>query len=366
MKLPFPAHLQSDGPHNPFPGLKALERRLGREIPHRLGSNEGLDMPHEVLTQHFGEAFVSHIRSYGDAEAYELRQRISQQLDLAIENTLVDAGADSLLALALRGLVAIGETVVCSAGTYPTFAYFAQGQGCRLIEVPYFKNENGLAPNLTALAEAAHQQKARLVYLANPDNPSGHQHSDADVLALRQSLPEDCWLLLDEAYHDFREDPASSNPIDGVLRVRSFSKAQGLAGLRVGYAIGSVELLSQLMKVRIHYALSSVSLAAAALLLDHPQEVTAHIEAVKHRRRQLTHLLQSKGFNVLPSYTNFVAVVMPNGEAASNLQNRLLEQGILVTRPAHADMNHLLRITALEDALEALSSCKGLENRVAR
>ena len=355
MKLTYPEHLRSDGPYNPFPGLKALERRLGREIPHRLGSNEGLDMPHAVLAQHFGEAFVSHIRSYGDAEAYELRQRISQQLDLAFENTLVDAGADSLLALALRGLVAVGEAVVCSAGTYPTFAYFAQGQGCRIIEVPYLKGEAYLAPNLEALAEASHQSQARLVYLANPDNPSGHQHSDKDILALRKALPSDCWLLLDEAYHDFREDPASSTPLEGVLRVRTFSKAHGLAGLRVGYAIGSTELLSQLMKVRIHYAISSVSLAATSLLLDHPEEVTAHIETVKQHRHELTQLLESKGLKVLPSYTNFVAVDMSDGATALNLQTQLLDQGVLVTRPAHPEMNHLLRITALKDALSALS-----------
>lgn len=361
MKYMYPKHLQGDGPHNPFPGLSALERRLGREIPHRLGSNEGLDMPHTRLRQVFGEAFVAQIRSYGDAEAYALRQRLSQQLTLPMENLLIDAGADSVLALALRGLVSVGETVVCSAGTYPTFAYFAQGQGCQLIEVPYVAEHGVLAPDLHALADQALRHHARLVYLANPDNPSGHQHSDADVLALRHALPDNCWLVLDEAYHDFRDDKASSDPISGVLRVRSFSKAHGLAGLRVGYAIAESSLLSVLMKVKIHYALSSISLTAVSLLLDHPEEVSEHIQRVKDRRVKLTQLLRSRGLSVLPSHTNFVAVVMHDADHALKVQTRLLDQGIAVTRPAHPALNHLLRITALENALTVLTRCDGLE-----
>ncbi|TVQ72264.1 MAG: aminotransferase class I/II-fold pyridoxal phosphate-dependent enzyme [Oceanospirillales bacterium] len=358
--MSYPKHLLGEGPDNPFPGLKSLERRLGHEIPYRLGSNEGLDMPHHLLRQTFGDAFVAEIRSYGDAEAYELRQRLSHQLNLSMDNLLVDAGADSLLALALRGLVSVGETVICTAGTYPTFAYFAKGHGCHLIEVPYRSDQGQLAPDLDALAEQAHRHQARLVYVANPDNPTGYQHSDKDLLGLRDALPDNSWLILDEAYHDFREDQASSDVVEGVLRVRSFSKAHGLAGLRVGYAIGSAELLAMLMKVRIHYVLSSVSLAAVTLLLDHPDEITEHIQQVKDRRKALTQLLCSRGLKVLPSHTNFVAVVMDSADKAAEVQTRLLAQGILVTRPAHPAVNHLLRITALDDALGSLSECHGL------
>lgn len=360
MKLSYPKHLLGEGPHNPFPGLKSLERRLGHQIPYRLGSNEGLDMPHHILRQTFGDTFLAEIRSYGDAEAFELRQRLSQQLTIPMENLLVDAGADSLLALALRGLVSVGETVVCTAGTYPTFAYFAEGQGCQVVEVPYQTAEGVLAPDLDALVDYAHRHQATLVYVANPDNPTGYQHSDDDLQALRAALPDNCWLILDEAYHDFREDQASSAVLQGVLRVRSFSKAHGVAGLRVGYAIGDSALLSVLMKVRIHYALSSISLAAVTLLLDHPDEVADHIRQVKARRDALTQLLGSHGLKVLPSHTNFVAVVMENSEKAAALQANLLQQGILVTRPAHPAVNHLLRITALDDALRSLSICHGL------
>ena len=350
----FPKHLTGDGPVNPFPGLSALQRRIGQAIPHRLGSNEGLDMPHSVLRAHFGEAMVSHVRAYGDAEAFALRQALSAELSVPMDALLVDAGADSLIALALRGLVEAGDAVVCAGGTYPTFAYFAQGHGCRLIETAYQDEGERLAPDLDALLAAAHKDGARLVYLANPDNPSGHLHTDAAIAELRAQLPEDCWLLLDEAYHDFRDDATrsgGSEPLAGVVRLRTFSKAHGLAGLRVGYAIAEPEVLDVLQKVRIHYAVSSLSLAAAELLMAHPEEVKTHIAAVKQRRQQLTTYLRQIGGDVLPSHTNFVALRLPSADIAAQCSQALLQAGILVARPAHPALGHLLRITAVEDAL---------------
>lgn len=350
----FPKHLTGDGPVNPFPGLSALQRRIGHNIPHRLGSNEGLDMPHSVLRAHFGEAMLAHVRAYGDAEAFALRQALSAELSLPMDALLVDAGADSLIALVLRGLVEAGDAVVCAGGTYPTFAYFAQGHGCRLIETAYQDEGERLAPDLDALQAAAHKDGARLAYVANPDNPSGHLHTDAAIAELRAQLPENCWLLLDEAYYDFRDDaarPGGSEPLAGVVRLRTFSKAHGLAGLRVGYAIAEPEVLAILQKVRIHYAVSSLSLAAAELLMAHPQEVQTHIAAVKQRRKQLTTYLRQIGGDVLPSHTNFVALRLPSADIAAQCSQALLQAGILVARPAHPALGHLLRITAVEDAL---------------
>ncbi|QJQ96587.1 MULTISPECIES: histidinol-phosphate transaminase [Halomonadaceae] len=350
----FPDHLLGAGPHNPFPGIKVLERRLGKEIPHRLGSNEGLDMPHAALRAHFGDAMVEHVYCYGDAEALGVRQRLSEQLDISLDALLVDAGADSLIALALRTLAPIGSTVVSASGTYPTFAYFARGQGCRLVEVAYQEAPGLLAPDLEALIEAAHQERAALVYLANPDNPSGHLHDDAAIRRLRAELPDKCWLLLDEAYHDFRDDaasPFSREVLPGVIRLRTLSKAHGLAGLRVGYAIAEPATLAMMMKVRIHYAVSTLSLAAAEVVLDHPEESRAHVESVIERRERLANHFLQLGADVLPSATNFIGLRLPDAQLASQIHTELLEAGSLISRPANPALGHILRITAVEDAL---------------
>jgi histidinol-phosphate aminotransferase len=357
MELPmtrFPDHLTGSGPSNPFPGIKVLERRIGREIPHRLGSNEGLDMPHRALRQRFGDAMVEHVYCYGDSEALGIRQRLASLYGLPLETTLVDAGADSLIALALRTVAPPGCTVVSASGTYPTFGYFAQGQGCRLVERPYREAPGVLATDLEALLASAHEHRARLVYVANPDNPSGHLHADEEIRQLRARLPEDCWLLLDEAYHDFRDDARSEfsrEALPGVIRLRTLSKAHGLAGLRVGYAIAEPETLAMMMKVRIHYAVSTLTQAAAETVLDHHDEVEAHIAAVKLRRQRLATHFHELGAEVLPSATNFIALRFSSAELAGRLNQELLEAGRLIARPAHPDLGHVLRITAVEDAL---------------
>ncbi|AQU83436.1 MULTISPECIES: pyridoxal phosphate-dependent aminotransferase [unclassified Halomonas] len=351
----YPHHLTGEGPVNPFPGIKVLERRIGREIPHRLGSNEGLDMPHRALREHFGDAVAEHVYCYGDAEALGVRQRLSAQQGIPLDHLLVDAGADSLIALALRTTCTAGETVVSTAGTYPTFGYFAQGQGCRLIEPSYYEAPGVLAPDLEALIAAAHQENARLVYVANPDNPSGHLHSDSAILKLREALPDTCWLLLDEAYGDFRDDANSdfaAKTLPGVIRLRTLSKAHGLAGLRIGYAIADPEVLAMMMKVRIHYAVSAFTLATAEVVLDHPDEVLQHVADVKARRLQLTEHFRSLGADVLPSATNFIGIRLPSAELATEAQQQLLANGVLVTRLAHPALANVIRITAVQAALE--------------
>ncbi|TKD61112.1 histidinol-phosphate aminotransferase family protein [Cobetia marina] len=357
----FLAHLYQEGPHNPFPGIKALERRLGHALPHQYGSNEGLDMPHAVLGGELGHALADLSRSYADADAWQLRHQLAERLGVAYETLLVDAGADSLLALVMRATICAGERVITSAGTYPTLAYFARGLGAEVIEVPYTEahasddapHSAQLAPDLAALAAAASQHAARVVYLANPDNPSGHLHSDEDVRALRDALPADCSLLLDEAYHDFRPDAAQADnaPMARTFRLRTFSKAYGLAGLRLGFMIAEREDLALLTKVRIHYAVSAPALAAGELLLEHPEEAATHVAAVIQSRDQLAEHLRSLGADVLPSATNFLCVRLKSAKRAAQVQQQLMAQGVLITRSPHPALGHILRISTLEDSL---------------
>ena len=173
-------------------------------------------------------------------------------------------------------------------------------------------------------------------------------------MALRQALPDDCWLLLDEAYHDFREDADSGfgrRILPGVVRVRTLSKAHGLAGLRVGYAIAKPDTLAVMMKVRIHYAVSTLTQAAAEVVLDHPEEVQAHVDAVRQRRDKLAAHLAGLGADVLPSATNFVGLRLPNAELAAQVHQALLEEGKLIARPADPALGHVLRITAVEERM---------------
>ena len=151
------------------------------------------------------------------------------------QNVLVDAGADSLIFLALRVRVNVGDAVVTTAGTYPTFKYFAEGVGAQIIEVPYKTTQTGLEVDLEALSASANRSNASLVYVANPDNPIGHVHSADSIRALRKSLPDSTTLVIDEAYIDFSPSHAlqlnpRSEEWQNTIQLRTLSKAYGLAG----------------------------------------------------------------------------------------------------------------------------------------
>lgn len=347
---PIARHLEGEGPHNPFPGLAAAERKMGRKLPYQLGSNEGLDIPLKALSETFGHEVATLARRYADAESHDLRVQLSERLAIGRDDLVVDAGADSLMALSLRTLCEPGDVAITSKGTYPTFSYFAQSTGCRLIEAFYKEQAGVLAPDLDALVEMAHHHHARLVYLANPDNPSGYLYSMAEIIALRDQLPGDCWLLLDEAYYEFH-DENHSQPLEGIIRLRTFSKAYGLAGLRIGYAIADPEVIKAMLKARIHYAVASVSLAAAEFQLNQQEEVKAHIAQVAHQREQLIRRLEAANVQVYPSATNFVAVNLDSAEEAARVQGELLAQDVIVHRPPHPALGHILRITSVADAL---------------
>lgn len=346
------AHVAALSHHNPFPGIYALQQRIGRRIQQRFGGNESLDAPLSALRFIDAKILREHARLYGDPACTELRAALAEAEGFHPSDIRVDSGADAVLALCLRALCVPGDAAVCSAGTYPTFSYFARAAGCEVFERPYRHHAGAIQADLDALIECAILRKAKVVYLANPDNPTGTWHSAEDIDTLCSHLPEYCTLLLDEAYLDFcpplRQDRARVR--QGCIRIRSLSKAYALAGLRVGYALADQDMLAQLDKVRIHYAVGGLAQYLARTVVSDPREA-ADLRAGNARwQEELARRLAAQGHRVLPSGTNFVSVLMPDAGAALQAQQQLLAQGIAIHRPEHPAFANLLRITACEDA----------------
>ena len=224
----------------PFVGPETQERALGRPFVARLGANESGFGPSPKALAAMSDA-ASLAWRYGDPEAFELKAALSAHLGIAADRIVLGEGIDGLLGSLVRLLIEPGDAVVTSDGAYPTFNYHVAGYGGALRKVPYRDDRE----DLHGLADAAREIGARLVYLANPDNPMGSWHSAEAVSAFAKALSEDCVLCLDEAYGEFA--PAGTlPPLDDMpanaVRMRTFSKAYGLAGLRVGYAIAAPEL----------------------------------------------------------------------------------------------------------------------------
>jgi len=339
---PFTALVQSLPTVVPFVAPEALERRRERKLILRLGANES---PFGISprAREAMESALEHAAWYGDPESYELRAELARRLGVVMSNLVVGSGIDDLLGLIVRALVAPGERVVTSLGAYPTFNYHVAGYGGELHRVPYRDDRN----DLKALAAAA-RAGARLVYLANPDNPSGSWYPAADLAALIAALPPDCLLVLDEAYLEFApaaevlpimaEDPR-------VIRLRTFSKAHGMAGTRIGYAIAAAEMIAGFDKIRLHFGVNAIAQAGALASLSDVDFVAGVVRAVAEGRRDYEALARSLALTALPSATNFVAIDVGGVERARALVELLLARDVFVRMPGAAPLDRCIRIT---------------------
>ncbi len=329
----------------PFTGPEALERRTGHPIRARLGANESAFGPSPLALEAMGRA-ARDAWMYGDPEVWGLRRAVAERHGCEPSHVALGEGIDGLLGLLVRLTVEAGTPVVASRGAYPTFAFHVAGFGGRLLTVPY--RGDGADPE--ALAGLAREAGARLVYLANPDNPMGSLLPAGEVEALVAALPEGALLLLDEAYAEFapegalpRIDPADPR----VIRLRTVSKAHGLAGLRVGYAVGPAPLVAAFDRVRNHFGLGRVAQAGAlAALRDAawPGEVAARTARARDR---IADAVRASGLVPLPSHANFVAIDCGgDGALARAVLERLLARGVFVRMPGVAPLDRCIRVTA--------------------
>lgn len=349
--MPYPAR-QYLGKvlENPFPGIDALERTLGRSIISRLSGNEALALYPSQWLRTYREDFLNRCREYPDPAAHGLRQTLSRLKGVSSEDLLVDAGIDSLLHLALRAFTNSGDSVLCSQGTYPTFEYFARSLGLEVRHAPYAGTSHDLHCDLPGLLAAAWDIRPKVLYLANPDNPTGHAHDAIAIEAFARALPADTLLLLDEAYLDFADqDDAAAQTWPNTLRLRSFSKAYGLAGLRIGYAQAPAELLKFLLQARIHYSVSHIALWLAEQAVEDSQHATTLRDETLLLRERFQQRARETGRAFIPSHTNFVTLPLSSPEAANRLQWTLLELGVAVSKPNALNGQALIRVTLQPD-----------------
>jgi histidinol-phosphate aminotransferase len=329
----------------PFTGPEALERRLGVRLSARLGANESAFGPSPQAIAAMERA-ARDAWMYGDPEVHELREAIAAHHGCDPTHVVVGEGIDGLLGLLVRLTVGPGTAVVTSLGGYPTFNFHVTGFGGRLLTVPY----KGDGPDPEGLIGLAREAVARLIYIANPDNPMGSWHGAATMRRMVEGVPEGALLVLDEAYAELAPEgvvPEIEPSDPRVIRMRTFSKAQGLAGLRVGYAIGPKGLVAAFDRVRNHFGLGRVAQAGALAAIrdrDWPREVAGRVAAA---REEIGQIARAAGLKPLPSATNFVAVDCGrDGVFARAVLEGLLRRGVFVRMPGVAPLDRCIRVTA--------------------
>jgi histidinol-phosphate aminotransferase len=327
----------------PFVPPEAIERRTGHPLTLRLGANESMFGP-APRARAAMLAAVERIALYADPEGYELRAALAAKLGIAIENVGIGSGIDDFLGLVVRAFLDPGEVAVTTLGGYPTFNYHVAGFGGVLERVPYRDDRN----DLDGLSAAAHRTGAKLVYLVNPDNPSGSWHSGEAVQAFLESLPDGCLLLLDEAYHEFAP-PGTVPPLDAgdprVVRVRTFSKVYGMAGARIGYALAAPETIAAFDTIRHHYGVNLVAQAGALASLAEDDFVASVVAKVARGREEYATLARELGLTPLPSATNFVTIDVGGVDRAKALVAALAERGVFIRMPGAPPLDRCIRVT---------------------
>lgn len=354
----------------PFVGPEALTRDRQRAFQARLGANESPFGPSPKVLHVMREAVLENWQ-YADPENYELRQALSEHYAIPMNQIVVGEGIDGLLGHALRIFLEPGAPVVTSDGAYPTFSARAASLGGRLVRVPY-RND---AADLQALSDAVAREGARVVYLANPDNPTGAVWRLEKLIPFFDAIPETCLIILDEAYCETAPVadvwPVAADMPENIIRFRTFSKAYGMAGARIGYALGCADVISEFEKVRNHYGINRIGQHAAKAALEDQDYLADAVGLIARGRQRLSDIAASVGLRALPSATNFVAIDCGrDGVFADSVMRAVIAQDVFIRKPsvndvtAHPGIERCIRVSVgtdpeldlFEDALgEALA-----------
>jgi histidinol-phosphate aminotransferase len=332
----------------PFTGPEALERRTGTLFRARLGANESLFGPSPKAVAAMKDAATG-AWMYGDPENHDLKQALAAHHGVTPAHIAVGPGIDGLLGLVCRLTLAPGTPVVTSLGAYPTFNFHVAGYGGVLTRVPYLGDHEDPG----ALLSEARSIGAKLIYLANPDNPMGSHHPASVVEDMVANLPNETLLILDEAYADLA--PPGTVPIipadhPQVIRMRTFSKGYGLAGARVGYAITNPDLALAFDKVRDHFGMGRIAQAGALAALQDQDWLRAVQARTLKARDRLSAIARANGLGPLPSATNFVTIDCGrDGDFARRVLAGLGARCVFIRMPGVTPLDRCIRISLGDD-----------------
>ena len=329
-----PAHIRALAPYAPGKPQRQAKRESGRDSVIKLASNENPYGPSPRAVEAIRRAAAVE-NFYPDTDSSELRQKLARLHNVAPEHIVVTAGSTQFLDIIARTLLSPGLNAVTSDLTFIVYPLAVRAAGGELLRAPL--RDDGF--DLGAIAAAIDPQ-TRVVFLANPNNPTGTMFDAQALEEFLERVPSHVLVVLDEAYCDFAEAFARekgivySRSLDlvrqgrNVVVLRTFSKSHGLAGIRVGYGLGPPELMSYFARMKPAFSVSSVSEAAALAALDDTAHIQSAVENNLRETRRLEGGLSALGFRVVPTSANFL--FFDAGEDSAALALRLQAEGVIV------------------------------------
>jgi histidinol-phosphate aminotransferase len=341
-----PAYIESLRPYEPGRSIEEVRRTYGLSKVAKLASNENPSGPSPLALEAIRQN-LHNLNFY--SSGIELRETLAETFGVKTANVICGAGSDGIMSTIIRTFLGDDDEVLTTDAAFIGFQVLVHARGVSYRTVPY----RDWGYDLDALA-AAINPKTKIVYLANPNNPTGTIFTRQEFEKFYPQVPKDVLIIMDEAYFEY----GKSNPdypdsmdyrYDNVITLRTFSKAYGLAGLRVGYGFAHEDLIANLLKVKLTFEPSSLGVVAGMAAIKDREFLEKSLEQNVQGRTLITTELRDMGFEVVPSEGNFVMVPVGSPAAAKRFTESLLRRGVIIRPLGAFGLPTCLRISTGSD-----------------
>ena len=364
MSIVVPNYISEIDPYQGGKPIKEVSREIG--IPEdkiiKLASNEN-PMGISPLAMKSINISLSEIKRYPDGNSYYLKEALSRNFLISPNQIIVGNGSNDILELAARTFLTKGDQVLFSEHAFAVYKIVSQAVGADGIEAPSDNYSHNLNAFLSLIT-----YKTKLIFIANPNNPTGTLIKKKILKDFLDNVPKNIIVVLDEAYDEYLDESLKSdsfrwlNDYKNLIVSRSFSKAYGLAGLRIGYGVSSSELIELMNRVRQPFNVNYLAQIAATASLSDKKFIEESRKINNTGMKQLTDAFKILNLEFIPSYGNFVSFKLADENTAMMYYQHLLNNGVIVRPIANYGLPEFLRVSVgLEDEnktfIKYLSNC---------
>ena len=359
-----PRHIRDLPIYKPGRPIEDVRRELGLDRIIKLASNENpygaspkaLEAVQNTLSENF---------RYPDAAALKLREKLAERFDLKVENVVVGAGSEGIISSIMRTFLQHGDEIIAAENSFIGFRVLANATSIHTHWIPMDNYHH----DLSAMAEKI-SDYTKIIYLANPDNPTGTYFTVEEFDLFMERVPSQVLVILDEAYFEYAQHlsdyPDSMHyRYDNVITLRTFSKAHGLAGIRVGYGFAHKDLIENLNKVKLPFEPSWPAQVAAVAALDDISYIQKSVDLCHREMKKLMEVFGEMNLEVIPSAANFLTLVFDGEQEAALFNTAMLHRGVILRHLSGWGLPDCVRITVgteeeneylIESLLEVLSN----------
>ena len=324
-----PSYIQNLANYVPGKTIKEVQRELGLDHVDKLASNENSLGPSPKAIEAMANS-LSGLHRYPDISGFELRTKLANRFNIKIENVIIGGGSEGIMSTIMRTFLLSDDEIVSAANSFIGFRVLADASGRKVHWVP-MKNYRY---DLEAMAEKV-TDYTKIIYIANPDNPTGTYITREEFEEFYVHVPERVLIILDEAYYEFAQSrdnypDSMTYRYDNIITLRTFSKAYGLAGLRIGYGFAHDELIRNLMKVKEPFSPSLIAHTAGSAAMDDIKFLEKTLAINNDGYIFLQKELTSLGIETIPSVANFLTSIWETNTQALDITQSLLKKGVIV------------------------------------